>query len=347
MSADRVGAFFSERTPRRVLAIAALLGLVVLFRGMMPLLVFFVAFQRALSAAARALASRARLSHRASVFGVTAFVLAVVAAGSVLGAGSALRHVAVMRDTFPHRVAALKEHPLYLRVRTEVGDTDHIVDQAHRYSTEALHAASEAGHILVYLTIALILAVVYLLEEEHLAAFRASLEPRSLSGTLVRWIGHLADAVVVTVQLQLIVAACNAALTLPVLLLLGIHHIAPLMVLIFVSGLIPVVGNFVSGAVLTLLAYQAHGAWGAAVFVTLTVVLHKIESYYLNPRLTARHVALPSFVLIVSLLAWEHLLGFVGLFVSFPFLFVAGKIRAELRAEEAEDLERERAARLV
>jgi predicted PurR-regulated permease PerM len=47
-------------------------------------------------------------------------------------------------------------------------------------------------------------------------------------------------------------------------------------------------------------------------------------------------VKLPGFVLIVSLIAFEHLLGFVGLFVSFPFLFVAGRIRAEFRAEDGE-----------
>jgi predicted PurR-regulated permease PerM len=45
-------------------------------------------------------------------------------------------------------------------------------------------------------------------------------------------------------------------------------------------------------------------------------------------------VALPGFVLILSLIAWEHLLGFAGLFVSFPFLYLAGKIRSEFRAED-------------
>jgi predicted PurR-regulated permease PerM len=70
------------------------------------------------------------------------------------------------------------------------------------------------------------------------------------------------------------------------------------------------------------------------IFVVLTFVLHKIEAYYLNPRLTARHVDLPGFVLILSLLAWEHLLGFVGLFVSFPVLYLVGKIRAEFHEED-------------
>jgi predicted PurR-regulated permease PerM len=54
----------------------------------------------------------------------------------------------------------------------------------------------------------------------------------------------------------------------------------------------------------------------------------------LNPRLTSRHVHLPGFVLILSLIAFEHLFGFVGFFLSFPALFVAGRIRAEFLEEE-------------
>jgi predicted PurR-regulated permease PerM len=73
---------------------------------------------------------------------------------------------------------------------------------------------------------------------------------------------------------------------------------------------------------------------GVVVFVALTFALHKVEAYYLNPRLTARHVKLPGFVLIISLIAWEYLLGFAGLFVSFPFLFLVGKVRAEFAAEK-------------
>jgi predicted PurR-regulated permease PerM len=76
------------------------------------------------------------------------------------------------------------------------------------------------------------------------------------------------------------------------------------------------------------------GAPGALLCVALTFVLHKIESYFLNPRLAARHVRLPGFVLIVSLLLWEQLIGFVGLFVSFPFLYLAMRIRAEFAEED-------------
>jgi predicted PurR-regulated permease PerM len=58
-----------------------------------------------------------------------------------------------------------------------------------------------------------------------------------------------------------------------------------------------------------------------------TFILHKIESYYLNPRLTAKHVQLPGFVIITSLVLFEHAFGLLGLFLSFPCLYVAAKIR--------------------
>jgi predicted PurR-regulated permease PerM len=165
-------------------------------------------------------------------------------------------------------------------------------------------------------------------------AFRARVSPHSLVGTLLRWLGYMADAISVTLQFQVIVAAVNAVLTLPVLLIIGIPRAAVFMLVVFVSGLIPVVGNFASGLVLTLLAYQARGVGGAVAFVVLTFILHKIESYYLNPRLAARHVRLPGFVLIVSLLLWEQLIGFVGLFVSFPFLYLAMRIADEFKTED-------------
>jgi predicted PurR-regulated permease PerM len=178
--------------------------------------------------------------------------------------------------------------------------------------------------------IAIILAVIYTLEQEELHELSEKVDAASLMGTIMRWLGYLAEAIRITIQLQVVVAAVNTVLTLPVLLLLGIHHIPALMILIFVSALVPVVGNIISGAVLSLLAYQAKGMLGIGVFVALTFVLHKIEAYYLNPRLTSKHVHLPGFAIVVSLIAWEHLLGFVGLFVSFPFLFVASKIRGEM-----------------
>ena len=203
------------------------------------------------------------------------------------------------------------------------------------YAGGIFQTLSAVAHGALYALIGFILALVFVLEEEELRGWARTLDPRSLRGTLLRWLGYLADAALVTVEFQCVVAACNAVLTFPVLLLVGIPHAPALALLIFVSGLVPVVGNFFIGLLLSLLAYQAKGWLGVGIFVVLTFILHKLESYYLNPRLASRHVHLPSFVLIISLVLWEHALGLAGLFVSFPFLYVSQKIRDDLRREDA------------
>jgi len=211
---------------------------------------------------------------------------------------------------------------------------DALVENAKHYAFNALAAASAVGHFVLYVLMGFILAIVWVLEEEQIQAFWAKVERRSIIGTLGRWFGHVSDATIVTVQLQFIVAACNTLMTLPVLLILGVPNVGALMLLIFVTALVPVIGNIVSGVTLSLLAYQQKGWLGVGIFVGLTFVLHKIESYYLSPRLTARHVKMPGFILIVSLIACEHLFGFKGLFLSFPILFVTGRIKTDFAEDD-------------
>lgn len=330
---DRVATFFSERTPRRLLALAAFVGLLYTFRQLALLLVFFVTFERALGFSARKLSGVTGVGRKRCVLMVVGALLLLLGVGATLGVGKTLRTYAEMQASFPERIAELKTHPLVHKIQEQVGDTERVVEGAKHYAGNALSAASAVGHFFVYVLIGFVLALVYVLEEEEIQAFYDKIDARSLHGTLLRWCGHVADATVVTVQLQIIVAACNTLMTLPVLLLIGVPHVGALMILIFFSALVPVIGNIVSGAVLCLLAYQAKGWAGVGLFVGLTFVLHKIESYYLNPRLTARHVKLPGFVLIVSLLACEHLFGFKGLFLSFPILFIGARIRAEWQEE--------------
>lgn len=335
MTRDRLAEFFREKTARRAVALLAFLALILVFRRLLVLLAFFVAFERLLFFSAGALNRRFRLG-RGPALGVV-LVVSALALGLTawLSAGRLTAVVKETRETLPARIAAIREHPLFRELEPHLPDPERLVESAQHYASNVAKSAAEVGHLLVYALIGLVLAIVYFLDEERLRAFRDSLAPTSLFGTLTRWGEYVAEAVSLTVQLQFIVAAVNAVLTLPILWLLGVPHVPMLMLLIFVSGLIPVVGNLISGAVLSIVAYQTKGWFGVGLFIGLTFVLHKVESYFLNPRLASRHVPLPAFVLILSLIAWEHLLGFVGLFVSFPFLFVAGKLLAEFRAEDA------------
>jgi predicted PurR-regulated permease PerM len=332
---DRVAAFFTQKSMRRLVALVLFLGVLYLFRHLAILFVFFVSFERLFRWTAGHLAARAGISRKKSVLAVLAALVLSFVALAWMGVGKTVRAFAALHTSFPDRLAELKDHPLVIRFEEEIGGADKILEAVKHYSGSALAAATSVGEFVIHIVMAFVLAVVYVLELDEIEHFWSGVDRRSLTGTLARWFGHLADALTVTVQLQLIVAACNTAMTLPVLVILGVPKIGPLMVLIFVSALVPVVGNIVSGAVLSLLAYQVKGWFGVGIFCALTFFLHKIESYYLNPRLTSRHVKIPGFLLILSLIACEHLFGFAGLFLSFPILFVTGHIRTDFREEDA------------
>ncbi|CAN5919763.1 hypothetical protein BH11MYX4_BH11MYX4_68410 [soil metagenome] len=332
---DRVAAFLSEKTPRRFMAIAAFVGVLYLFRHLALLLVFFVAFERALGWGSRRLAKLTGFGHKKSLLLLVLAIVSLLGIGTWLGIGKTIRTVASVQDSFPERLAELRENPLMVKLQEQVGGTEKIVEGIKHYAGDAISAASAIGHFFVYVLIGFILALVYTLEKEELDTWWERVDTRSVGGTIGRWMGHVADSTIVTVQLQLVVAGFNTVTTLPVLLVLGVQHVGPLMLLVFTSALVPVIGNVVSGAVLALLAFQAKGWLGVGIFVALTFILHKVESYYLSPRLTARHVKMPGFLLIVSLLLCEHLFGFTGLFLSFPILFVAGRIRGGFLEEDA------------
>jgi predicted PurR-regulated permease PerM len=235
---------------QRLVAIVVLVAALAAFKPLLLLLVFFVAFERALGWASGVVRARAKLGPKAAVLAVVGAAFAAVGAAVALGAHRAAHAIVEARDTFPARFEAMKQSALFLRARAHLPDTDKVVESAQHHAQEAMHVAAELGHMLAYALIGLILAVVYRLEHDELSEFGRGLDPRSLIGTLVRWFGHVADAIAVTVQLQLLVAAFNAVTTLPVMLLLGMNHVVPLMVLVFASALVPVVGNLISGAVL-------------------------------------------------------------------------------------------------
>jgi predicted PurR-regulated permease PerM len=333
---ESVRALFTPLNPRRAILLAIFTSLILVFRHLLVLFVFFVAFERALGSLASLLQRHARVRRPFALLLVVVLLFGGIAIVGALATGPAIETFRATRESLPDRIAAFRQTALYTRVNAQFHGLEGLVEAARTNAARALGYLSFLGHLVLYALIGFILAVVYLFEQDELDGFEDQLDPGSLGGTLLRWLGYAADAISVTLQFQLVVAACNAVLTWPVLWLVGIPNPAAFAFMVFVSGMVPVVGNFLSGAILTLLAYQARGWTGVVFFIVLTFVLHKLESYYLNPRLAARHVRLPGFVLIVSLILWEHLLGFVGLFVSFPFLYLAQRIRAEFHEVDME-----------
>jgi predicted PurR-regulated permease PerM len=325
-------AFFGDRRVKRVAALLVFVGGLFALRHLATLFVFYVVFRGLLGFVSDRLAARTRVSRKIWI-GALVLVLLSAAGGVIFGEvhrlvpgiGGLTEH---LRGELQDRMQAMRETDLYRMLEAQQIDPESYAEKVQGFALNLVRGAAATGRVMLHLLLGLILAVLALVEEKEVEEGLRAIPRDSFVGYLVAYSSFLAEAVILTVKVQVIVAAVNAAVTLPVLLALGLSHVPALMLMVFAFGMVPVVGNFLSGAVLIVLAYLKKGVVGVVVFVISTFILHKVESYYLNPRLTAKHVKLPSVALIASLIVWEHVAGLAGVFLSFPALYVAMKIRA-------------------
>jgi predicted PurR-regulated permease PerM len=324
---------------RRLAAVVLLGGILYGLRELAPAFICFTIIVRALTIVADFIHDRTGVERRGGVASVLLVLVGGLAVSIFLAVRAILPRVHEIRAEGREYAEHLLDQPVVDRLRHLAGaegTNGGAAETIKEHALQALHYATAFAHLALYLLIGFILSVIYLFERDEIDHWLHSLEPESVSGTMTRWLGYVGDSIAITVKMQAVTALVNAVITFPVLVLLGLPHKAPLFLMILMSGLLPVVGNFMAGAVLCLVAYETRGPWAVGVMLGVTFVLHKIESYYLTPRLAAQHVKLPGLILVLSLLVFEETFGFVGLFLSFPFLYIATRIHREWTREDAD-----------
>jgi predicted PurR-regulated permease PerM len=320
---------------KRVLGVALFLGLIYAFRKLAPVLICFVVFERAFGWCADQLATRTKIHKKGAIAGILTAFGALIGLGVFTSVKRMVSLVDLARTDGRAWVESVAQSGLLDKIRERMGvDSHQLTESAKEYALQAVGYVTAGAYVALFIFVGFILAVMYLFEREDIDQWVEGIQPKSIIGTLVRWLSYVADAIAITVRLQVVVAIFNAVFTLPLLLILGLPNVPLLFLLVLVGGMVPVVGGVFSGAVLCLVAYDAKGFIGVGVFLGVTFVLSKVESYYLSPRLTAQHVKLPGLALVISLLMFETIFGFWGLFLSFPALYVASRIANEWKEED-------------
>lgn len=126
---------------------------------------------------------------------------------------------------------------------------------------------------------------------------------------------------------QFTISVVNTLLTGAFLLLMGFPFRTFLILLTFVCGLIPIVGNIISNSFITLagLTESVHLAVGALIYL---VVLHKLE-YLLNSRIVGGSIDSPMWVTLIGIVVGEATMGVPGVLIAPALLHY---VREELRA---------------
>ena len=100
-------------------------------------------------------------------------------------------------------------------------------------------------------------------------------------------------------------------------LILGMPSPVAIGIIIFICGLIPLVGHFLGCAIFTIIAATQSVTIGVIGFLAYVLYV-QVENYVITPKIMKRTLSLPGAVTIISALIGTSLLGLVGGLLAVP-----------------------------
>jgi predicted PurR-regulated permease PerM len=113
---------------------------------------------------------------------------------------------------------------------------------------------------------------------------------------------------------QILISGINTVLTATFLFGTSMRYASILVVLTFVCGLLPVVGNLISNALIVGMAFTKSpqmAGWALAFLVSI----HKLE-YFLNSKIVGSRIRHPMWLTLLALILGERLMGIPGLILA-------------------------------
>ena len=143
-------------------------------------------------------------------------------------------------------------------------------------------------------------------------------------------------------KVQVVIAAINCAISMVYLTISGFPNIMVLGIMIFILGLIPVAGVFISLVPLCIIAFNLGGAIKIVEVLIMIAIIHSIEAYFLNPKLMSYRTSLPVSIVFVVLIISQRYLGAWGLLIGVPiFIYILNVLNIDyLKAMAAEAKEK-------
>jgi predicted PurR-regulated permease PerM len=134
-------------------------------------------------------------------------------------------------------------------------------------------------------------------------------------------VANISDAIIARVGAFVASQATVAVIAGIFALILGsilrVPYTTPVAVIVFLCGLVPLVGHFLGCTIFTIIALAKSPLTALIVFVTYILYV-QIENYVLMPRIMKRSLAMPGLVTILAAMLGTSLLGLVGGLLAVP-----------------------------
>lgn len=315
-----------------VLAIFLIIGLMQRMVG--ALVIVFVAFflALALNAPVHWLASHFPGKRRGSRSVATSIafliivlviggLLALIVPGAVNETGHFVQSVPSIADTIRDENSSIGHFVQSYNLQDDIdGFTSSIVEGA-KSSGGKIFSSIGSGFVATLST--LVLTFMMLVEGPAWVRRGRNLLPAARRASVTRVLRAMYGVIRGYVNGQVTLAAVAALFLLPVMLLADVPYAGALAVVVFIAGLIPMLGHYVGATIVTLVALTT--SWVSAVIVLGFYILYQqIESYTIQPRVQASNTNMSPLLVFLAVVLGANFSGLTGALFAIP---VAGCLR--------------------
>lgn len=190
----------------------------------------------------------------------------------------------------------------------------------------AVSSLQKLGSSVFTILTVLVLTFMMLIEGPRWSRFFMDVVPDEHQARTARLARDMYKVVKGYVNGQVVLALIAALMLLPALLILNVPYPAALVVIVFICGLIPLVGHTI-GAVIVSVVALFQSPWSALIILAYYILYQQIENYIIQPRVQANSTNMSPLLVFGAVIIGVNFGGLLGGLVAIP---VAGCIRIAL-----------------
>lgn len=196
-------------------------------------------------------------------------------------------------------------------------------DRLKHIGGTAFSTAQHVGSSVFSLLTILVLTFMMLVEGPRWIAFARDIVPDRHHAVADRMANDMYRVIKGYVNGQVTLAALAAVLIIPAVLILHVGYPAALLVIIFICGLIPMVGHTIGAVIVTSVALF-HSTSSAVAILIYYILYQQVENYLIQPRIQANSTNMSPLLVFSSVIVGVSFGGLFGGLVAIP---VAGCLR--------------------
>lgn len=204
----------------------------------------------------------------------------------------------------------------------------HLESQVDRFSSQlsdrlknvggtAVNGVTKVGASIFTVLTVLVLTFMMLIEGPRWTKFFSDLLPDEHKDRAHRLAHDMYRVVRGYVNGQVLLAALASILIIPAVIILHISYPAALIVVIFICGLIPLVGHTIGAIIVTTVALF-HSPLSAAIILAYYILYQQIENYVIQPRIQANTTNMSPLLVFTAVVIGVSFGGLFGGLVAIP-----------------------------